>query len=138
MSKSKKTSSSGTLILFIIILIFGIWAFSKCSGYSTDTSSSDTSDKSSAFVISTNFVESFLKSPSSADFPFLDYSSVILENNKYQITSYVDSQNSYGAMIRNNWTTIVKYEGDSTGYGNADIQNWELEELIFDGEVIYP
>lgn len=53
---------------------------------------------------------------------------------KHQINSYVDSQNSFGAMIRNDYTAVLKYLGGD----DADSKSWELEKLIIAGEQVYP
>lgn len=51
-----------------------------------------------------------LKSPASAQFP-VDLISIIGDDTRgYQITGFVDSQNSYGAMIRNDFTATVAVE----------------------------
>jgi len=57
-------------------------------------------------------VKDRLKSPSSAKFPGIfdgqkDHITK-LGNQKYQIISYVDSQNSFGAMIRAQFIGVIK------------------------------
>ncbi len=77
-------------------------------------------------------VQGTLKSPSTADF-CSDKKVVDLGENRYQVTSCVDSQNGFGAMIRSNWQITMKYDGT-----DADEQkSWNVEKIIFDGEVIY-
>lgn len=51
-----------------------------------------------------------LKSPASAQFPVDLISIVGDETRGYQISGFVDSQNSYGAMIRNDFTATVAIE----------------------------
>jgi len=51
-----------------------------------------------------------LKSPASAQFPVDLISIVGDEARGYKIDGFVDSQNSYGAMIRNDFTANVKIE----------------------------
>lgn len=51
-----------------------------------------------------------LKSPASAQFPVDLISIVGDETRGYQINGFVDSQNSYGAMIRNDFTAEVSIE----------------------------
>ncbi len=64
------------------------------------------------------FVEQNLKAPRSAKFPwsFDRYQIYELEGegweNCYEVTGYVDAQNSYGAMIRSNFTVHLKDLGD--------------------------
>lgn len=48
-----------------------------------------------------------LKSPASAQFP-VDLISIVGDDERgYQVSGFVDSQNSYGAMIRNDFTANV-------------------------------
>ena len=51
-----------------------------------------------------------LKSPASAQFPVDLISIVGDEARGYTLDGFVDSQNSYGAMIRNDFTANVKIE----------------------------
>jgi len=46
------------------------------------------------------FVEKKLKSPSSAAFQLYDENNVIQKDSVFTIKGYVDSQNSFGAMLR--------------------------------------
>ena len=51
-----------------------------------------------------------LKSPASAQFP-VDLISIVGDDERgYHIEGFVDSQNSYGAMIRNDFSAEVKVE----------------------------
>lgn len=78
-------------------------------------------DKVTAWVMAQKFVEDRLVSPSTAKWPW-DWSDHVLHmgQGKYMIRSYVDSQNSFGAIIRTNILCVVKHEeGD----------RWSLESL---------
>ena len=89
--------------------------------------------KSQAHIISQSFVKAVLKSPSTAEFPTLDYEAMDFGNGKYQITSYVDSQNGFGAEIRGNYSAVLSHnKGDWT-----NVNNWILHKLIFNGELVY-
>jgi hypothetical protein len=79
-----------------------------------------------AFVQCKSFVNERLKAPHTADFPFLDRESINMGDNTYVIRSYVDSQNSFGAMIRNKTFCKVKWNGTE----EANIKNWKLIELV--------
>lgn len=51
-----------------------------------------------------------LKSPASAQFP-VDLISIVGDDTRgYQVSGFVDSQNGYGAMIRNDFTASVAVE----------------------------
>lgn len=66
--------------------------------------------KTSAFLISQQFVEDRLKSPSSADYASMSQSKVEnLGQCKFLVSSYVDASNSYGAMMRTRYLAIVEY-----------------------------
>lgn len=70
-----------------------------------------------------------LKSPASAQFP-VEMISIIGDDEKgYRVEGFVDSHNSYGAMIRNDFTADVKIENgfpvvkSSSVGAKANVQN---------------
>ena len=68
-------------------------------------------------------MESRLRSPGTADFPFGHASNVeAVGDNRYRLRSYVDSQNAFGATVRTNFDCVV------TGTGN-DLGNYRLVSL---------
>ena len=68
--------------------------------------------KSVAFYMSQQFVKDELKAPSTADFPSYNESFVSdLGGGKFSVSAYVDSQNSFGAKLRNHYTCVLKSEG---------------------------
>lgn len=85
------------------------------------------SDKIDLNVQAQQFVLQGLKSPSTAKFPPLTFNVDDLGNEKYKIESYVDSQNSFGAMIRSNWSVTMKLVGE----------RWILERMIIGDMVVY-
>lgn len=75
-----------------------------------------------------NYVEQGLKAPSTADFPSQFLSSDWKVNRKddvVTVSSYVDAQNSFGAMIRSNFIVQISYSTSSCLY------------LEIDGQVMY-
>lgn len=73
-------------------------------------------------------LEEFLKSPSTAEYPYL--TEAVIERYKddtFKITSYVDSQNGFGAMIRSEWMIILRFV-DSSVVPMA---------VVIDGEVLF-
>ncbi len=79
-------------------------------------------------------VEMMLKAPSTAKFNTSP--TITEENGIYSIKSWVDSENSYGAMIRSTWSAKAHYIGgdslEETGLG----ANWIIDEFYFDGEKV--
>lgn len=74
------------------------------------------SDKVLAYNLATDFVKESLKEPTTAEFPptkekikHVKY----LEKKRYQINSWVDSQDTYGAMTRRNFSCILTIDGSS-------------------------
>lgn len=66
-----------------------------------------------------------LKAPASAKLPDLDESHVsVLEGGGYRVSGYVDSQNSYGAYVRTQYSYRVVKLGSS----------WETSEVFVDAE----
>ena len=61
-------------------------------------------------------VENNLKAPSTAKFSPCRETKVILKEGKYHIFGYVDSQNSFGAMLRSNWEVILESDGNGSYY----------------------
>ena len=81
-------------------------------------------DELSAQSIIEEFVTRQLKSPSTADFEFGFSSKIDKVGEKgYEVDSYVDSQNGFGATIRTNFHCEVEYTGNS---------NWNLIDLTFE------
>jgi len=119
------------MILFLIVAIAGCASTPSSSSTSSSSSYSSTSSDNStmAYVQAKNFVKLVLKSPSSADFPFFG-EGVKVSTDTYEVNSYVDSQNGFGAMIRSTYSITLKY----TGGDSADQRNWQVLEFTMDGE----
>lgn len=79
-------------------------------------------------------VEMMLKAPSTAKF---NTSPVVKEENGiYSISSWVDSENSFGAMIRSQWSVKAHYIGGDTEDEIGTGTNWIIDEFIFDGKKV--
>ena len=124
-------------IILVSILFLVVISFSGCD--STSENNNINTDTSMASIQAKEYVKKSLKSPSTAKFPGLwDLANdgVVAyekETNRYEIVSYVDSQNSFGATIRSNWSVVLKYLGGD----DSDIRNWQLERMIVDDKIIY-
>lgn len=71
-----------------------------------------------AWSCAQNIVEGYLKAPSTAKFcSFVDAQVTHLGNGEYKVVGWVDSQNSFGAMIRSNF--VVTYTATPKGYKNG-------------------
>lgn len=131
--KARKCSHCGSKTApktrpIVWILLLGAIGVVMASAMSVEnTTPPDPCDIS--YLKANRFVKDTLKSPSTAEFPSRsEYSISNLGNSECMVSSYVDSQNSFGAVVRSHWTATVK---DNAG-------NWTLEEMTFDGEQVYP
>jgi hypothetical protein len=64
-------------------------------------------DKHDAKIVAEDEVKSRLKSPSTAEFSDWGRTEVTPIENGYKVEGYVDAQNSFGAMIRHNYSVEV-------------------------------
>lgn len=127
-------------IFFVIVLLIlsGLVSccYSCCKKVSKENNSSSYSSKSSSSnynskkwdvldMAERHLKNNYLKAPSTAKFKHIPEDSISnavqkIGPNRYRVTSYVDAQNSYGAMIRTNFTIeIYKKRG-----------SWYAENLI--------
>jgi len=112
----------------VLIIVFGYISSGGCgSGSRRSTSTSSYTmpkpkhDAASAWVMCQSFVEDRLKAPRTAKWPwgYTDYVTD-LGGGRYRIKAYVDSQNSFGAMLRTHFTAEVEWTGGD---------NWRLNSL---------
>ena len=101
------------IILGVIFCFFCIAQF-DCSGENDKPKvyGDNTADRLEAYIYTEDFVKKRLKSPSSAIFPDAkarDESVLYLGDGKYKIKSYVDSQNSFGAMLRTKFSCEITF-----------------------------
>jgi hypothetical protein len=104
----------------IVILAAGISLF-------TDSKNSKTysiPDKYDAYIMMEKFVKEKLKSPKTAEFEPISTITFKNEGNVWAFVGYVDSQNSFGALIRTNFSIGMRYYTDN--------ENWGLTTLIFE------
>ena len=70
-------------------------------------------------------VKSTLKAPATAQFPDRPLSAIDAGGGTYIVTSTVDAQNSFGALLRNNWLCKIQH----TNGHPADASSWTLQSL---------
>ncbi|UJB63604.1 hypothetical protein YS110_01945 [Acidovorax sp. YS12] len=102
------------LIIIVLVSSLGMWVMSE------ETTPKKKINDASAYVQCKNFVRERLRSPATADFPFMEYTSWDMGNDTWVVKSHVDSQNGLGAMLRSNWHCKVQYVGGNT----SDQRSW--------------
>lgn len=76
-----------------------------------------------AFTIAESIVEENLKAPSTASFCKVTEATITNNGDVYTVSGWVDAQNSFGAMLRQNFTvtyTALK-KGNDIGYKNGSV-----------------
>ena len=134
--KQKKSISMPQLLIGSFILISIVAAVLNVGSSSTDSVTEQeiyTPTGTQANITAQYYVTSVLKSPKTADFPSNEYNHNIVGGDTHVVTSYVDSENSFGAMLRSTWTASLKFNG----WNWADVNNWTLQSLVVDGEEVY-
>ena len=98
--------------LIVAILVFAFLANSVGGGSQIQPSSGTTAQHEpvEAYTVCQQFVEDSLKAPSTAEFGG-PYSRVTTHNGggEYTVRTYVDAENGFGAMIRNDFTCVVQH-----------------------------
>jgi hypothetical protein len=122
--KEKSIAVGCTFLLIIFIAIYIIWPSSsdpEKKDYKTELSK--TVD---AWILVENHVKKSLKSPGSAKFPFAASKDCVTKesDSTYFINCYVDSQNSFGALIRTYFQARVEF--------NSDGDYWMTEFNVID------
>jgi hypothetical protein len=81
-------------------------------------------NKTMAYVMMQDFVKDRLRSPGSAKFEWITEPACTIEKDgfEYRISSWVDSQNDFGALLRTRFSGVVR---------QVDKENWELVSLNF-------
>jgi len=143
MNKSQKKSDTEAVTLSrnkgINLLCIGIILFivSGIGIFITDLFMPDPPDawktkdnKTMAYTMMQNFVKDNLVSPGSAKFEWISEPDckIIRNEHSYQISSWVDSQNSFGAILRTKFEGIIE---------QVDEKKWNLRSLYMDDQRTY-
>lgn len=97
----------------ILLGIAGLAVLSGC-GSPEEREAAACKSTTMAFVMSQEFVKQRLKSPATAEFPYITDRGVNVYQMepdtacKHSVTAYVDSQNGFGAMIRSTYTVVMR------------------------------
>ena len=124
---TQETKKSGTQMLYLLVLAAVVFLLLVlCSGpkpAARATATPDTGDSLEACGWCQVEVKGELKAPASAKFPSCNRASIHkVAESVYEVKSYVDAQNSFGAMVRTGYVCQVKYQGDHL---------WTLQNLAF-------
>jgi len=109
---------------FFVIMVLAYYTAYQFASPDFHTLAKPKHDNIEAYVMSQQFVEDRLKAPSTADFPSTSEARIKhLGSGRYQVVSYVDSENAFGANIRTHYICELH-----TNDGNK----WICDSLVFD------
>jgi hypothetical protein len=136
-SKFKKHARNiGGGMTLALMCIWGITGIANVGAWMIGSSNApatvQTHGDVDAYVEATMRVQQLLKAPSTAKFAPMGETQIehFANGDGYKITGYVDSQNSFGAMLRTDWSISFLYVGDRK-------QNVDVQQIVIGGEEMY-
>lgn len=123
--RAKKALSKGEIAgaaILVCILLFFL-AGSRGGGESAESSLI-----SLAHIHCNSYVSDRLVSPSSAEFPMLDFLSNKVGNNHYVIMSSFQAKNRFGVLLKGQYSCNIEWNGNDMGSRN----NWKVISLALD------
>jgi hypothetical protein len=121
-NKAKNIITIG--IIFIVVAGIGLFVEDLFKPEPADAWKTK-NNRTMAYTMMQEFVKRNLVSPASAKFQWITEPDCIIEKDgfDYSVSSWVDSQNAFGAMIRTRFSGVVR---------QIDKDNWELLALEFE------
>lgn len=129
MAEVKKLSTKMQIAVGLSLGILLFFMFSTCGSdepVKPEKPKVQTHDKLDALIVSRDFVDDVLKSPATAKYSN-DISSVqkvrgLPGKEEYMIRSYVDSENSYGALLRTYYTCKITFNNDMVNCTDLNLE----------------
>ena len=120
---------STSIVCFIVFTIVGIF-YEPFSQPDPPDAWKIKDNKTMAYVMMQNFVKENLQSPGTAKFEWITESDceITKDGFDYTITSWVDSQNAFGAIVRTQFSGVLR---------QVDKDNWLLLILSMDDQRAY-
>ena len=109
---SKAALGLVAFIAIVVMVVVVVWAGANSEEYAEDTA------RTSARSHAQTFVKRHLKAPATAEFPWGmdEYSIVSLGDGRWKVSSYVDAQNGFGAMVRSQWDVTLRRKEDGSAW----------------------
>lgn len=124
LKKARDDKATGLGCMVFLVLAVALYFYIGSGNSTSDTPQKEREpDNIAAFVMSQTFVEKHLVSPSTAKFPYSSGAKIVkLDSVTWRVTSYVDSQNKLGGMIRTYYEAKLMYLGN---------EEWKLLDIKF-------
>ncbi|MEI6597335.1 MAG: hypothetical protein WCL13_03995 [bacterium] len=126
----------GVIVVFVILIAISPYQEKKPSTNqpantdisNVNTNTNTTSErKITSIVFAEAVIKDILKAPSTAKFVDVEAYELSNEKDVWAVNGYVDSQNSFSAMIRNQWEVQLDYREGKGG---------TVKSILFDGKKI--
>ncbi|MCC7004809.1 hypothetical protein IT397_02745 [Candidatus Nomurabacteria bacterium] len=118
----------GIIIAGVLVVVVAVNDSSSNSTSSTSVSTTKTTvddRKTISIVYAEEVIKNILKSPSTADFSNVKAYELSNQKDVWAVNGYVDSQNSFSAMIRSVWEVQLDYRDGKGG---------SVKSILFNGE----
>lgn len=117
----RRTSCLGLILVFVAVPIAAIVIAYFTRGFDPDRYKSG-EDSTMACIMAENFVKRELRAPSTAKFAPIRDCNTSQRGRIWVVRSYVDAQNGFGAMIRNDYGVELVYRPAT--------DQWELVSIL--------
>jgi len=123
MKRKNKKSVNRHILSGLAICTFLILAYGSGDSENSAPEKRTSITEYEAKAVAEGQVENVLKAPSTAKFSGLRETEITPITNGYKVTGYVDSQNSFGAMIRSKYSVeiFVDLESGDIMYRNLSV-----------------
>lgn len=117
----QRKSKSKLILILVIVAVIAV-AFSVNHIRSSQSAKAETTTElrptdTECWTAAQMTVEEYLKAPKTAKYSYYDEDWKIVRTGKrVKISSFVDSQNSFGTMVRSEFTVILTFADDMSGY----------------------
>ncbi len=115
-ASNKKKFTTIFWISFVVLIIVGIVIGVSSGDGGSKKKACDNNEYYDAYIYAKKFVKERLKAPSTAVFPemreYRDHIKTIERGKKFRINSWVESQNSFGAQIRTDFSCDIIFTKD--------------------------
>ena len=117
---TKPQDPKKAVISFLIFVVVAVFIVVKCGCSNEEENKIKTYDKIDALTHAQIYIKSKLKSPASAEFEGGADGVIKINDTTFTVMGAVDSQNSFGAMLRSNYSCKVIFHPKTDTH---DIEN---------------
>jgi hypothetical protein len=133
--QSGKVSIAEVFFVGMFFLLLGVPAFESCRGSHSGTTITQADFDNAAYKVATEeVIPKVLKAPATAKFGEKSDTFIVHAHGIYKVNGYVDSQNSFGAMLRSQYICYVEiaYTNGGFTFKLIHVKMWQGDDIIID------